>query len=212
VGAVGVDMLSDIENVRKILDLLGDDGFVGALTSAEKIVDEADDTLRRVEQVEAEAEATVREANETLKSVDRRLAKVDETIRLLEAKIEGGFSLAFFFFAVNRFLAGEVLLAAGLFGMGLLGVSALAITIYTLPQVQRLRELAAYVAGELGIRSGTPEEPDWKPVQRAGSGPEGTVVPGGERGRPASSDRRGRTAKRDGGRRQVPDTEGRIDR
>jgi hypothetical protein len=44
-------VLSDIENVRKMVALLGDEGFVEALENAEKLVDEADDTLTRVEQI-----------------------------------------------------------------------------------------------------------------------------------------------------------------
>lgn len=138
-------MLSDIENVRRMMGLLGDDGFVNALTDAESLVEDVDETLDRVEQIEADAQAAVRDANEALTAVDSRLEKFDRTISLLEAKIEAGFSVAFFFFALDTWLAGNTLLAAGLFIMGLLGASSLAVTLATLPQVQRLRQGLGYL-------------------------------------------------------------------
>jgi hypothetical protein len=142
-------MLSDIENVRKMVELLGDEGFVEALTNAEKLVEDVDETLDRVERIEGDAEEAVREANTALTAVDTRLAKFDETISLLEAKIEAGFSIGFFFFALNTYLAGDVLVAAGLFFMGLLGASSLAVTIATMPQVRRLRQAGRYAFSRL---------------------------------------------------------------
>jgi uncharacterized UPF0160 family protein len=76
-------MLSDVENVRKMVELLGDEGFVEALRNAEQLVDDVDETLGRVEQVEDEAAVAVREANEALNAVDRRLQRFDEAIRLI---------------------------------------------------------------------------------------------------------------------------------
>lgn len=137
-------MISDMNNVRKLMEILGDEGFVTALTNAEELVDEVGETLDRVEQIESDAEDAVREANAALNAVDHRLQKFDETIRLLEAKIEAAFSIAFLFFALNNYLAGELLLAAGLFIMGLLGASSLVITILTMPQVRRLRKMGRY--------------------------------------------------------------------
>lgn len=134
-------MLSDVENVRKMVELLGDEGFVSALTNAEQLVDDVDETLGRVEQVEDEAAEAVREANEALSAVDRRLQRFDEAIRLIEAKIEAGFSVGFFFFALQQWTAGNVFLAAGLLTMGLLGISSLAVTIATMPQIRRLRQV-----------------------------------------------------------------------
>lgn len=142
-------MLSDIDNMRKMIELLGDEGFVRALTNAEDLVADVDETLDRVEQIEGDAEAAVREANEALNAVDSRLAKFDETISLLEAKIEAGFSIGFFFFALNSYLAGDLLIAAGLFCMGLLGASSLVVTVVTLPQVQRLRQAGRYASGQV---------------------------------------------------------------
>lgn len=143
-------MLSDIENVRKMVELLGDEGFVDALTDAEKLVEDVDETLDRVEQIEGDAEDAVREANEALQAVDHRLARVDETISLLEAKIEAGFSVGFFFFAINTYLSGELLLAAGLFFMGLLGGSSLVVTIATMPQVRKIRQAGRYAVERFG--------------------------------------------------------------
>ncbi len=134
-------MASDLGNMLRMMNILGDEGFVDALENAERLVDSADKTLERVEQIESDAEQAVREANETLTAVDNRLAKFDEVIRRLEAKIEAGFSIGFFFFGLNRYLAGELFLALALFGMGLLGASSLVVTIVTLPQVQRLRKM-----------------------------------------------------------------------
>jgi len=144
-------MLSDIENVRKMVELLGDEGFVAALTNAEQLVDDVDETLGRVEQVEDEAAEAVREANEALNAVDSRLQRFDETIRLIEAKIEAGFSVGFFFFALQQWTAGAVFLATGLFVMGLLGVSSLAVTIATMPQIQRLRQVGGALTSRLGV-------------------------------------------------------------
>lgn len=87
-------MLSDIDNVRKMMALLGDEGFVEALENVETVVRDADETLGRVEKIESDAEQAVREANEALIAVDNRLLKFDETISLLEAKIEAGFTLS----------------------------------------------------------------------------------------------------------------------
>ncbi|WP_436901692.1 hypothetical protein [Halovenus halobia] len=134
-------MASDLGNMLRMMNILGDEGFVDALENAERLVDSADRTLERVEKIESDAEQAVREANETLTAVDNRLATFDETISLLEAKIEAGFSIGFFFFGLNRYLAGELFLAVALFGMGLLGASSLVVTIVTLPQVRRLRKM-----------------------------------------------------------------------
>ena len=142
-------MRSDIDNVRKMVGLLGDEGFVKALTNAEKLVTDAEETLERVEKIEGEAGEAVREANEALEAVDNRLEKFDETISLLEAKIEAGFSLGFFFFALSMWRDGELLLAAGLAFMGLLGASSLLVTIATLPQVRRLRQVGDYATDRI---------------------------------------------------------------
>jgi hypothetical protein len=142
-------MLRDIENARKMVELLGDEGFVDALTNAEQLVAETEQTLDRVERIEGEAEQAVREANEALHAVDNRLEKVDETISLIEAKIEAGFSAGFLFFGVNMFLSGNVFIAAGLIFMGLLGTSSLVTTILKLPQVQRLRSMSRFATNRL---------------------------------------------------------------
>lgn len=134
-------IFSEVDNVRRLMELLGDEGFVRAISNAEELVEDVDRTLDRVERIEGEAEQAVREANEALADVDNRLGKFDETIRLLEAKIEAGFSIAFFYFALNSFLADDLLLASGLFLMGLLGASSLIVTIVTMPQVRRLRAM-----------------------------------------------------------------------
>ncbi|GEM_PF-1519818 len=137
-------MSSDISNMLKMMNLLGDDGFVDALKNVEKLVEDVEGTLNRVEQIEGDAEQAVQEANQALNAVDYRLEKFDETISLLEAKIEAGFTVGFFLFGINRWLDGELILASILFFMGLLGVSSLIITIIKLPQVQRLRRLLKY--------------------------------------------------------------------
>lgn len=142
-------MISDIDNMRKMVELLGDQGFVDALTNVEKLVEDVDRTLDRVEQIEGDAEQAVREANDALQAVDTRLKRFDETIRLLEAKIEAGFTVGFFFFALHQWTAGEPLLAAGLFIMGLLGISSLVVTIATMPQVRRLRQAGKFMSGQL---------------------------------------------------------------
>ncbi len=151
-------MLSDVENVRKMVELLSDEGFVRALTNAEQLVDDVDETLGRVEQVEDEAAVAVREANEALNAVDRRLQRFDEAIRLIEAKIEAGFSVGFFFFAFQQWTAGDVLLAAGLSAMGLLGISSLAVTIATMPQIQRLRQVGGLLTSRLDVEDDDREE------------------------------------------------------
>lgn len=134
-------MASDLGNMLRMMNILGDEGFVDALENAERLVNSADQTLERVEQIESDAEQAVREANETLTAVDNRLAKFDEVIRRLEAKIEAGFSVGFFFFGLNRYLDGDLFLAVALFIMGLLGAGSLVVTIVTLPQVRRLRQM-----------------------------------------------------------------------
>lgn len=142
-------MRSEIDNARQMMGLLGDEGFVNALKNAEKLVDDAEATLERVEEVEDEANEAVKEANEALHAVDARLRRVDDTISLIEAKIEAGFSLGFFFFAVSRFGQGEVILAAALFFMGLLGASSLVRTILNMPQVRRLRNMGDYATDQI---------------------------------------------------------------
>lgn len=143
-------MLSDIDNVRKLVLLLGDEGFTEALTEAEALVEDASDTLERVERIENEAAEAVTEANETLDAVDRRLATVDRTINLLEAKIEAGFSLGFFVFAANAYVSGDFFFAAGLSFLGLLGAGQLAVTIANIPQVEKLRAAAGFLFERIG--------------------------------------------------------------
>jgi hypothetical protein len=133
-------------NTARMVGLLGDEEFVDALTNVEGTIEEVNETLDRVEEVESEAGEAVREANATLHAVDRRLDKVDETISLMEAKIEAGFSAGFLVVAGNLFIRGELLLAASLAVLGLLGAGALVHTVLTLPQVRKLRQagLAAF--------------------------------------------------------------------
>jgi hypothetical protein len=153
-------MLSDIDNVRKLVLLLGDEGFTEALTEAEDLVDDVNSTLDRVERVEDEAAEAVKEANETLTAVDRRLDKVDRTINLLEAKIEAGFSLGFFVFAGNFFLGGDYVFAASLAFLGLLGAGQLLVTLRTIPQVEKLWALVRYLLARLGLRRADREDAD----------------------------------------------------
>ena len=136
-------------NTAKLVELLGDEGFVEAVTNVEGTVEEVNETLDRVEKVESEAGEAVREANATLHAVDRRLDKVDETISLLEAKIEAGFSAGFLVVAANLFLRGELVLAASLAVLGLLGAGALVVTIVTLPQVRKLRQVGGFAYDRL---------------------------------------------------------------
>jgi len=142
-------MRSDIDNVRKMVGLLGDEGFVDAISNAEELVKDAQDTLERVEVLEEDAATAVEEANVALRQVDARLEKFDDTISLMEAKIEAGFSVGFFFFAINRWFAGDVFLALTLAGMGLLGTGSLVVTIVTLPQVQKLLKIGDYATDQV---------------------------------------------------------------
>jgi len=178
-------LLSDIDNARKLIELLGDDKFVDAISNAEQLVDEVDRTLDRVEQIEGDAEQAVREANEALDAVDARLQKFDEAIRLIEAKIETGFSVAFFFFAFQQWTAGEPLLAAGLFAMGLLGASSLAVTIVTMPQVKRLRQAASFMFDRFRetVADDDSEEPAGRRQHRSGDDDTSNDGPTGGRGR-----------------------------
>lgn len=141
--------MSEVDNIRRLIGLLSDDGFIDALTNAEELVKDADETLGRVERIEGEANEALREANEALDQVDHRLRKFDETVSLLEAKIEAGFSVGFFFFALSTWRGGDVFLAAGLFLMGLLGASSLVVTVVNLPQVRRLRQAGRYTIQRL---------------------------------------------------------------
>jgi len=142
-------MRSDIDNVRQMVGLLGDEGFVDALKNAENLVGDVEETLRRVEEVEDEANEAVQEANAALHAVDARLKKVDDTISLIEAKIEAGFSLGFFFFAFSQWSEGNVILAVALAFMGLLGASSLIRTILNMPQVRRLRNMGDYATDQI---------------------------------------------------------------
>lgn len=146
-------MLSEVDNARRLMVLLGDEGFTDALTQAEDLVDDVNDTLERVERIEDDAGEAVEEANRTLQAVDSRLDKVDRTINLLEAKIEAGFSLAFFVFAVNTYVAGDLFFAAGLFALGLLGAGQLLVTIRNIPQVETVWAGVTYLLERLGIRT-----------------------------------------------------------
>lgn len=142
------------DNVYRLMRLLDDSGFVDALTNVERLVEDTNETLERVERIEGDAEQAVREANEALHAVDERLARVDETISLLEAKIEAGFSVGFFIFAVNRYFADDIFLATALVLMGLLGFSSLVVTVVTMPQVRRLREVSEYATERIDRRKG----------------------------------------------------------
>jgi hypothetical protein len=142
-------MLSDIENVRRLTELLRDEGFVDALSNAEELVEDVDERLERVEQIEGDAEQAVREANDALNAVDDRLRTFDEAIRLIEAKIEAGFSAGFLFFGYQQLTAGAVFIAAGLFFMGLLGSSSLVVTLRNMPQVERLGQMSRYLLRQL---------------------------------------------------------------
>lgn len=151
-------MRSDIDNVRKMVGLLGDEGFVDAISNAETLVRDAEATLERVETLEEDAGEAVEEANVALRQVDNRLQKFDETISLIEAKIEAGFSVGFFFFAVTRWMAGDILIALALAGMGLLGAGSLVVTIVTLPQVQKLLDIGDYATDQVGLFDEIEEE------------------------------------------------------
>ena len=156
-------MLSEVDNARKLMLLLGDEGFTDALTQAETLIEDANDTMDRVERIEGEAAAAVEEANRTMQAIDRRLETVDRTINLLEAKIEAGFSLAFFVFAVNVYLAGDRFFAAGLFALGLLGAGQLLVTIRNIPQVEKLWAAVRYLLDRVGARNADRRDRDAEP-------------------------------------------------
>ena len=156
-------MLSEVDNARKLMLLLGDEGFTDALTQAETLIEDANETMNRVERIEGEAAAAVEEANRTMHAVDRRLETVDRTINLLEAKIEAGFSLAFFVFAVNVYLAGDRFFAAGLFALGLLGAGQLLVTIRNIPQVEKLWAAVRYLLDRVGARDADRRDRDAEP-------------------------------------------------
>jgi len=179
-------MLSEVNNVRQLVELLSDDGFTEAITQAEDLVNDVNDTLERVERVEDEAGEAVKEANRTLVAVDRRLDKVDRTINLLEAKIEAGFSLGFFVFAVNFYLGGDYLFAISLGFMGLLGAGQLLVTIRNIPQVEKLRWGAARVAKRLGYHDLADDiaDPDQPVEQQPGEQQPGEQQPDENERRP----------------------------
>ena len=156
-------MLSEVDNARKLMVLLSDEGFTEALTQAEDLVEDVNDTLDRVERIEEEAAEAVKDADRTMRAVDRRLEKVDRTINLLEAKIEAGFSLAFFVFAVNVYLAGDRFFAAGLFALGLLGAGQLLVTIRNIPQVEKLWAAVRYLLDRVGARNADRRDRDAEP-------------------------------------------------
>jgi hypothetical protein len=173
-------------NTARMVGLLGDEEFVDALTNVEGTIEEVNETLDRVEEVEDEAAQAVHEANATLTAVDQRLAKVDETISLLEAKIEAGFSLAFLLVAANLYVQGDLILAATLALLGLLGAGALVSTARTLPQVQKLRQLGGATYDRLdGVDEDDREFP--------------TILDGAERRRLSRAVRRVRTDEADDG-------------
>ncbi len=155
-------MREEADNVRKLVNLLGDSGFVDAISNAEELVRDAEATLQRVEKIEGDAEQAVKEANVALNQVDGRLQRFDETMRLVEAKIEAAFSIGFFFFALTRYLDGDLYIAAALAVMGLMGAGSLIVTITTMPQVQKLIGFGEYASeqvtdlstGEIGRRDG----------------------------------------------------------
>jgi hypothetical protein len=153
-------MLSEVDNARKLMLLLGDEGFTDALTQAETLIEDANETLDRVERIEGEAAAAVEEANQTMQAVDRRLETVDRTINLLEAKIEAGFSLALFVVAANVYLGGDLFFAAGLFGLGLLGAGQLVVTVRNIPQVEKVWAGVRYVLDRLGLLDADSRDPD----------------------------------------------------
>ena len=142
-------MSSDLGNALRMVGLLGDDEFVDALTDVEELIAEVNETLDRVEEVETEAQRAVEDADESLQAVDARLDRFDEMISLLEAEIEAVFSAGFLYFAFTQWTAGNGLLAAGLLFMGLLGASSLAITVYKMPQVRKLRRVGRYASRRL---------------------------------------------------------------
>ena len=138
-----------VDNIRKLVALLSNDGFVNAISNAEDLLNDAEETVERVERIEEDANDALREANQALDKVDSRLGKFDETVSLLEGKIEAGLSVGFLFFALNSYLAGNLLAAAGLGFMGLLGASSLVVTVVTLPQVQRLLSIGDYATDQV---------------------------------------------------------------
>ena len=145
-------MSSDLGNALRMIGLLGDDEFVDALTDVEELMAEVEETLDRVEEVETEAQRAVEDADVALRAVDDRLNRFDEMISLLEAEIEAVFSIGFFYFAFTQWTAGNELLAGGLLLMGLLGASSLAVTVYKMPQVRKLRRVGRYASRRLEAR------------------------------------------------------------
>jgi len=143
-------MSSDLGNALRMVGLLGDDEFVDALTDVEELMAEVEETLDRVEEVESEAQRAVEDADVALRAVDDRLNRFDEMISLLEAEIEAVFSIGFFYFAFTQWTAGNELLAGGLLLMGLLGASSLAVTVYKMPQVRKLRKFVRFTAVRVG--------------------------------------------------------------
>ena len=137
------------DNVRRLLDTLGDDDFVDAVTQIDVILDDVEETMRRVRGIEGDVDGM-------MDNVDAKLVAVDGTIRRIEQKVEASFAVAFWVLGANRFLEDDLLWAGILGAVGLVFASSLLVTTYRKSLLKRvvddLADAATDVAGSVALR------------------------------------------------------------
>lgn len=136
------------ENVRRLLDTVGDDDFVDAVTKIDVILDDVEETMGRVRHIE-------RDVGQMMGNVDDKLVAVDETIRRIEQKVEASFSVAFWVLAANRYVEDDVLWAGILAAVGVVFSSSLIWTTFRKSLLKRaidLGDTATDVAGTVTLR------------------------------------------------------------
>ncbi len=126
-------MRTEAENVRRLLLLLSDEEFVEAVSNADRLVDDADETLLRVREIE-------RSVDQMMYEVDERMLAIDTMMNSIVARLEASVSVVLFILGVNRYLQDDVVWAAIFVAVALTFSTSLVMTLFRKSRLQRVVE------------------------------------------------------------------------
>lgn len=126
-------MRTEADNVRRLLMLLGDDEFVEAISNADRLVDDADETLLRVREIE-------RSVDQMMYEVDERMLEIDRMMNSIVARLEASVSVVLFILGVNSYLKDDFLWAVIFVAVALTFSTSMVVTLFRRSRLQRLVE------------------------------------------------------------------------
>lgn len=117
---------------------MSDEEFVEAISNADRLVDDADETLVRVREIE-------RSVDQMMYEVDERMLAIDEMMNSIVARLEASVSVVLFILGVNSYLQDDVLWAAVFVAVALTFSTSMVVTLFRKSRLQSVVEGAGRI-------------------------------------------------------------------